>query len=52
VKIGKNKDNHSDKESHIESDIDSHREAAICDDYLFGDYDYIETWIGITTTDA
>lgn len=30
--------------SELECSYDAFREAAIMDDYLFGDYDYIEEW--------
>ena len=32
--------------------LNAYREAAECDDFLFGDYDYCREWIGISTSDA
>ena len=32
--------------------LNAYREAAECDDFLFGDYDYCKEWIGISTSDA
>jgi len=29
--------------------LNAYREAAECDDFLFGDYDYYKEWIGIST---
>ena len=29
--------------------LNSYREAAMYDDYLFGDYDYYSEWVGIST---
>lgn len=52
MKIDKDESNHTNKKTSIEFDLDSYRKAAICDDYLFGDYNYDESWIGITTSDV
>ena len=32
--------------------INAYIEAAECDEYLFGDYDYCKEWVGITTLDV
>ena len=29
--------------------LNAYREAAECDEYLFGDYDYCKEWVGICT---
>jgi len=32
--------------------INAYKDAAECDEYLFGDYDYCKEWVGITTSDV
>jgi hypothetical protein len=29
--------------------MNAYKEAAECDEYLFGDYDYCKEWLGIST---
>ena len=41
-------DSNSDELSN-EDLLNSYREAAMYDDYLFGDYDYYSEWVGIST---
>jgi hypothetical protein len=36
----------------VKKKLNAYREAAECDDFLFGDYDYCKEWIGISTSDA
>jgi hypothetical protein len=38
--------------SELDYCIDSYKEAAKYDEYLFGDYDYCKEWVGITTLDV
>ena len=32
--------------------LNAYKDAAECDEYLFGDYDYCKEWVGITTSDV
>ncbi len=32
--------------------LNAYKEAAECDEYLFGDYDYCKEWVGITTLNS
>ena len=34
----------------LELIVDAYRKAAEYDDYMFGNIDYVESWLGITTS--
>lgn len=36
----------------IESQLDAYRKAAEYDDFMFGDFDYEEEWLGKTNDDV
>jgi len=42
-------DSNSEDEE-LELIMDSYRRAAEYDDYIFGNIDYLESWLGITTS--